>query len=296
MIEIKIQNHDGVRRLDHYLKSYYKSTPKSHIYKMIRKGHIRVNGKRAKVGVRLSPGDLLQMPPAKSTETKPLSMSLQRIKTLQKSIIFEHDDWIIVNKPDTMPVHAGTGHTTGIVDDLNFILQQSVYLVHRLDRQTSGVMILAKNMHAKQALDAMFRERTITKEYELVVPGFKDITDWPIVCSLPLTRVHTESGSRAQVDRHGKAARTCLYKIAQTTDYTLVKAELETGRFHQIRAHAAHMDSAVVGDPWYGGQESDLGMFLHAHRLTFDWLGERHSFCAHWPEAKSFWLKSTGLV
>ena len=294
MIEKIIEKNDGLRRLDHFVKTHYKLTPKSHIYRMIRKGYIRVNGKKSKVCVRLQPGDIVVMPEPEKMEKGSVVLSTQRKEYLRSQILKETEDWLVVNKPDNRPVHAGTGHVCGLVDDYSNVLDQTVYLVHRLDRQTSGVMILAKNMRSKLAFDEMFKSRQLLKQYEMVTS--RPDSEWQsLKCGQPLERVVTADGSRSRVSPDGLVAESVFTTVAQSGVYQRVQAVTKTGRFHQLRAHLSYLGHPILGDPWYEGEKSPLGLYLHASKIEFDWGGQEHCVSADWPDHKLVWMRERGL-
>ena len=294
MIEKLIDKNDGVRRLDHFVKAHYKLTPKSHIYRMIRKGYIKVNGKKSKIFSRLKQGDVVVMPEPEKLSKHSVVISEARIRELKSSILREADDWLVINKPDNRAVHAGTGHITGLVDDYTQMLGYPVYLVHRLDRQTSGVMILAKNIRAKMLFDDMFKNRTVRKRYEMVTTKPKQ--NWSeLLCDMPLERVSTADGSRSRVVPDGKAAKSVFTTLTVSGEYQIASASAHTGRFHQIRAHLSHLQHPILGDPWYHGEKSSLGLFLHASRIDFCWEDENIEVEACWPQHKLDWMLERGL-
>ncbi len=287
-----IEVNDGCRRLDHYLASVYKNTPKSHIQKIIRKGVIRVNGIRARHNAKLHVGDEVVMPEPEQSEQPRLSPSLNRLQHLNQSVLQENDDWLIINKSDRSPVHSGTGHCSGIIDDICHLRQSTYYLVHRLDRQTSGVLILAKHMRAKLIFDDMFKQRHINKFYEAVISACPSKTGFE--CRLPLKKVHTADGSRSCYDQNGQSAHT-LFHVYRQKRYTRLKIELLTGRFHQIRSHLSLLKMPILGDRWYAGDDFIDGLMLHASKVEFMWNGKRITQEAQWPAKKKAWLDREGL-
>lgn len=291
VVTLQMKETDGARRLDHFLYGYYKDTPKSHVHRMIRKGLIKVNGARASASLILSTGDEVRLPESRISEKSQVSLSLNRMKQLQASVLQETDDWLIINKCHREPVHAGSGHEYGIIDDLQR-LYGTCYLVHRLDRQTSGALVVAKHMRAKIELDRMFKNRQVQKKYRAVISKVPEIVHFD--CQLPLIKKYTPDGARAVVDRSGQTAHT-VFDVLKAHHYTLLDIDLKTGRFHQIRAHLHALGMPILGDPWYGGERFDVGLMLHAHQLAFEWCGKEVIVRAQWPLKKLEWLMKEGL-
>lgn len=271
---------DVGQRLDNYLIRVLKTVPKSHVYRVVRKGEVRVNGKRAKPETRLALGDRVRIPPL-HMEDKPVraapSHSLQQFIT--DAILFEDRDILIVNKPAGVAVHGGSGLAFGVIEALRAARPEltELELVHRLDRDTSGVLLIAKRRAALRELHAAFREREMTKRYLALVCGRWELGSKRI--ELPLLTNQKQGGERmVRVHPDGVSALSIFVpqqKFGKLA--TLMAIEIGTGRTHQIRVHAAYAGHPVAGDEKYGdkaGNEAlrEYGlkrMFLHAYSLEF---------------------------
>lgn len=260
------------QRLDNFLVRECKGVPKSHIYKAIRSGQVRVNKGRTKNEYRLEAGDVLRIPPMRmpDPDAKPVAPAAQF------PIVFEDDYLLVIDKPEGVAVHGGSGVSFGVIEQLRAARPQAKFLElgHRLDRDTSGLLIIVKRRSALVAVHDMFRHGQIDKFYQALVDG-----DWVNDrqhIKAPLLRWLTVSGERrVRVDPAGKPSHTIISLLQRFGRYSLVEAELKTGRTHQIRVHLAHSGFAIVGDDKYGSDAvrehfSRLGfkrMFLHAARL-----------------------------
>lgn len=284
---------DVGQRLDNYLMRVLKTIPKSHVYRVLRKGEVRVNGKRAKPETRLVLGDRVRIPPLrfddKPAQAKP-STSLQQF--IGAAILHEDKDLLIVNKPAGVAVHGGSGLAFGVIEALRAARPElpDLELVHRLDRDTSGVLLIAKRRAALRELHAAFREREMTKRYLALVVGRWELGKKKI--ELPLLTNQKQGGERmVRVHADGQSALSTFVpqqhfgKLA-----TLMAIEIGTGRTHQIRVHAAYAGHPVAGDEKYGDKAGSDAlrtfglrrMFLHAHSLEFarPGTGEKFSITA----------------
>ncbi len=284
---------DVGQRLDNYLMRVLKTIPKSHVYRVLRKGEVRVNGKRAKPETRLVLGDRVRIPPLrideKPAQAKP-STSLQQF--IGASILHEDKDLLIVNKPAGVAVHGGSGLAFGVIEALRAARPElpELELVHRLDRDTSGVLLIAKRRAALRELHAALREREMIKRYLALVVGRWELGKKRI--ELPLLTNQKQGGERmVRVHADGQSALSTFVpqqhfgKLA-----TLMAIEIGTGRTHQIRVHAAYAGHPVAGDEKYGNKEGNEAlrayglrrMFLHAHSLEFarPGTGEKFSITA----------------
>jgi len=267
------------QRLDNYLSRILKGAPKSLIYRIIRKGEVRVNKGRAKPERKLQAGDIVRVPPVRLNEQTPSPRPGDQLKALlQSSILFENSGLLIVNKPSGLAVHGGSGINLGLVEALRQIRDDDyLELVHRLDRDTSGCIILAKKRSMLRQLHSRLREQGgIEKNYLALVQGHwskrKSIID------VPLKKNELKSGERiVRVDMEGKPSKTVFDVVSYYQDCTLVKAKPITGRTHQIRVHAQYAKHPLVGDEKYGTDEFNKLMksrgfrrlFLHASSLQF---------------------------
>jgi len=271
------------QRLDNWLLRIAKGVPKSHIYKLVRSGQVRINGGRVKVSNRLKEGDVVRLPPIRTAENKTVRVPDKLVETLQASVVLDTDDFLVLNKPAGIAVHAGSGLAFGAIDGLRQGFDNpKLELVHRLDRATSGALLIGKSRQSTRTLQAQFRDRLVGKDYLALVDGV-----WPATrtkVDLPLTANTEHAGERrVMVDlEHGKASVSRFAVLESFPSSTLVQVTLETGRTHQIRVHAAHSGHAVVGDERYGNNQDNqryrrLGlsrMYLHSAHLDFEWDGE----------------------
>ncbi len=276
---ITITSDRAGQRIDNFLLTTLKGVPRSHIYKLLRNGEIRVNKGRIKPTYRLKIDDIVRLPPIKTSAAKsnPSKYSKQ-IALIKDEILFEDNDLIILNKPSGMAVHGGSGVSYGVIEALRFIFpkMRSLELVHRLDRETSGCLMIAKKRSMLRSLHEYFREGSIEKRYLALVKGI-----WPEnVCCVeaPLLRDDYRLGERCvRVHPEGKYARTDFHVQQVFNDASLVEAHLHTGRTHQIRVHAAHHQCPIIGDSRYGDTKFNKAMqarglsrlFLHARYLRF---------------------------
>lgn len=271
--------HDG-QRLDNFLAHELKGVPKSHLYKMIRSGEVRVNRGRSCADARVHAGDQVRIPPVR-TATPAFPHAAAAPITLP--ILWEDDALLAVDKPAGIAVHGGSGIAHGVIERLRASRPQARFLelVHRLDRGTSGVLLIAKRRPALLSLHAQLRDGVTDKRYRAIVMGRWPLRskrlDWPLVKTL------TSNGERmVYVRADGQSASTIITGLKHQDcnpvgPVSLIEAKLETGRTHQIRVHCAHAGFPIVGDDRYGDfglndRCAKLGwrrMFLHAHRLTF---------------------------
>lgn len=282
---------DG-QRIDNFLLRICKGVPKSHIYRILRSGQVRVNSKRIGPDYRLQMGDEVRVPPlqlgaAKAVVPVPPGRDFR--------IVFEDDALLVIDKPAGTAVHGGSGVSFGVIERLRRQrpLARFLELAHRLDRETSGLLLVAKKRSALTALHDMFRAGRIEKRYLALVKG-----RWmePLRhVRLSLHKYLTEEGERrVSVSHEGKAARSIVRLAARWQNFSLVEVELETGRTHQIRVHLTHLGYPLCGDDKYGDfalnkslQKQGLGrMFLHAGKLALDHplTGERIELAAPLPD------------
>ncbi len=256
-----------------------KGVPKSRVYRILRKGEVRVNKGRIKPEYRLCAGDVIRIPPINVAEPKAVHRpSEQSINELSRSIIFEDDRLLVLNKPSGIAVHGGSGLSYGVIEALRYIRTDLRYLelIHRLDRETSGCLLIAKKRSALRQIHELFRNGGIEKQYQTLVLG-----DWPggtKKIEFPLKKREVEGGGRVVVvDPAGKSAASIFSMAERYGDYTLMAVRLLTGRTHQIRVHAAHSGFPIAGDDSYGDRAQNralkkLGLkrlFLHCCRMAF---------------------------
>jgi 23S rRNA pseudouridine955/2504/2580 synthase len=280
---------DEGQRLDNFLARVLKGVPRTHIYRLLRKGEVRVNSRRAKPDRRLAAGDRIRLPPMRRPEegsgaaSRPPSRSLQDL--LNASIVYEDGDLLVISKPAGVAVHGGSGMAHGVIEALRASRPRlkELDLVHRLDRGTSGCLIVAKSRAALRDLHAQLREGTVEKRYLALLCGKWNLGHKRI--ELPLATGERRSGERhVAVRGHGQMAVSTFRPVQFFgTVATLVEVEIGTGKTHQIRVHAAHAGHPVAGDDKYGDRDCNLAlrayglarMFLHAASIGINRPGTR---------------------
>jgi 23S rRNA pseudouridine955/2504/2580 synthase len=264
------------QRLDNFLIRLSKGVPKSHIYQVVRSGQVRINRGRAAAHQRLSAGDEIRIPPMRSS-ARPVGAPAAAASMLP--VVFEDEHLLVVDKPAAMAAHGGSGVSFGVIEAIRAARpnQAFVELAHRLDRDTSGLMLLAKSRRALLKLHAMLRQGQVEKHYLALVAG-RWLNDRQHV-KLALSRGGAGVAGKVRVDPEGAAAHTVFELRERFSQFALLDAELRTGRTHQIRVHLAHLGFPIVGDGRYGNYElnhrmarAEFGsrftrMFLHASRL-----------------------------
>jgi len=292
---IEVEEDRAEQRLDNFLRYFLNNVPKSRIYRVIRKGEVRVNGKRAKPDSKLSKGDIVRVPPVTNAEKEAVvAMPGQSLrKALDAAVVYEDECLLAVNKPSGLAVHGGSGLKLGMIEALRADRPQQKFLelVHRLDRDTSGVVLVAKKRKCLTVMQDEFRSKTkVQKTYWCLVKG-----QWPAKANkvdAPLLR-HDESKSgerRVSVHPDGKASVTKFRLLKQFADCALVEAQPVTGRTHQIRVHCQYLGCPILGDDKYQDAESEslaktIGLkrlFLHAAQLVLPHpvTGEEMTFVA----------------
>lgn len=269
------------QRVDNFLLKHLKGAPRTLIYRLLRKGEVRVNKGRVKPTYKLVPGDQVRIPPVRLAEpaAQVEPTARQRDEVLD-AIVYEDERLIIINKPSGWAVHGGSGVSLGVIEALRAARPElkQLELVHRLDRDTSGCLMLAKKRSALRTLQELQRRGAIEKRYLALLAG-----RWrkgQAKVDVPLRKNILAGGERiVRVDPEGKPSRTFFKVLQRFGDATLVEASLDTGRTHQIRVHSAYLGTPILGDPKYGDAEANrrlkgLGLkrlFLHAHSLAFTW-------------------------
>jgi 23S rRNA pseudouridine955/2504/2580 synthase len=265
------------QRLDNFLIRLSKGVPKSHIYRVVRSGEVRINRGRASADQRLSPGDQIRIPPMRmaARTAQPPSDAARMLP-----VVFEDEHLLVVDKPAAMAAHGGSGISFGVIERIRAARpnQPFLELAHRLDRDTSGLLMLGKTRRALLQLHAMLREGQVEKHYLALVAG-RWLNDRQHV-KLALSRSDTAAIGKVRVDPEGGAAAHTVFELRERIDpFALLDAELRTGRTHQIRVHLAHIGFPIVGDDKYGDFElnrrmvrGEFGarldrMFLHAWRV-----------------------------
>ena len=266
------------QRVDNYLTRLLKGVPKSHIYRILRSGEVRVNSRRVGPEHRLACGDRLRLPPVRTAAAAPRVRATPG-QRLGPRIIHEDEALVVLDKAAGMAVHGGSGVSTGLIEQLRLERPQARFLelVHRLDRETSGVLLVAKKRSALTSLHRQLREGLAQKFYLALVKGRWQPAKRNV--ALSLHKYVLGSGERrVRVQSDGQAAQTIFRLKRSFADFTLLEAELKTGRTHQIRVHLSHLGFPIAGDDKYGDFELNKAlakknlkrMFLHACRMTIE--------------------------
>jgi 23S rRNA pseudouridine955/2504/2580 synthase len=277
---IAIHEEYAQQRLDNFLFRELKGVPKGHVYRLLRTGQVRVNGRRTKPDYRLADGDEVRIPPVRKAESPPkVRPGSRQLAALQAATLFEDDQLLVINKPAGMAVHGGSGVDFGVIEALRNLRpeQRTLELVHRLDRDTSGCLVVAKKRSALRSLHAALRKGQVEKQYLALLVGHWSGGERRL--HLALEKNVLQSGERrVRIAEAGKQAETLFRPVQVFKDATLVEVSIMTGRTHQIRVHAAHLKHPVAGDDKYGDRQANrnlrsLGlkrMFLHAWSLGFE--------------------------
>ncbi|OCG06492.1 23S rRNA pseudouridine(955/2504/2580) synthase [Gilliamella sp. wkB178] len=277
---ITISEDNATQRIDNFLITYLKGVPKSMIYRILRKGEVRVNKKRIKPEYKLEVGDEVRIPPIRRAErsSPAISTKLNKVAELENSIIYEDDVILAVNKPSGIAVHGGSGLSFGVIEGLRALRPEAKFLelVHRIDRETSGILLIAKKRSALKSLHEQLRLKQMQKNYLALVKG-----NWPSECKVvqaPLLKNILKSGERVvKVDKDGKPSET-RFKVEERFNFaTLIKASPVTGRTHQIRVHTQYVNHPIAFDNRYGDSQFDAilintklnRLFLHASNVKF---------------------------
>ena len=283
---------DG-QRVDNCLVALLKGVPRSLIYRLVRTGQVRVNGRRVKADTRLAEGDKLRVPPVRTAERDTsVAAPDTMVEAIQRAVIFEDRDFLVIDKPTGIASHGGSGIAFGAIELMRAARPtEHLELAHRLDRDTSGVLVFARSRRGLLGVQGLIRAGETTKQYLCLMTGKLRRAKFDV--NAPLRKSVLSGGERmVRVDEDGKPALTFFREIEHYADCSLVEATLATGRTHQIRVHAAHAGYPLAGDPKYGDREANqrfakLGlkrMFLHAARFDFE-LGEQaYSFSAPLPD------------
>ncbi|WP_434566023.1 23S rRNA pseudouridine(955/2504/2580) synthase RluC [Vibrio chagasii] len=292
------------QRIDNFLRNQLKNIPKSMIYRIVRKGEVRVNKKRIKAEYKLKAGDLVRIPPVtieEKVEENVPSTKLNKVSELEQCIIYEDDHMLILNKPSGTAVHGGSGLKFGAIEALRALRPEARFLelVHRIDRDTSGILLVAKKRSALRHLQAQFREKTVQKYYFALVMG-----EWKNSCKVvnaPLLK--NEVNSIVRVNPNGKASETRFKVLEKFKDATLIQASPITGRTHQIRVHTQYTGHPIAWDDRYGDRRFDAytgkvgldRLFLHAANIKFTHPGSEEKMDISAPMETRLEKALTGL-
>jgi 23S rRNA pseudouridine955/2504/2580 synthase len=265
---LEVGENGEAQRIDNFLLRELKGVPKSHVYRVLRSGEVRVNSGRVKPDYRLRAGDRIRLPPIR-TAHKPTTA-----RPLDLPIAYEDASLLVIDKPAGVAVHGGSGVSFGVIESLRAARPQARFLelAHRLDRDTSGLLLIAKKRSALVELHRMLREGELQKTYLAVVKGV--LAKKSLELRESLHKYVTASGERrVSVTDQGMPALTRIRKLKSSADFSLLEVELLTGRTHQIRVHLAHAGHPIVGDDKYGdfalNRERKARLMLHAARLAF---------------------------
>ena len=284
MVDVAVE--EAGQRLDNFLLRQVAGVPKTRIYRAIRKGEVRVNKGRAKPEYRVQAGDSVRIPPLSVRESEtPAKPSKGWEQRIRDAVLIDNADLLVINKPTGLAVHGGSGVRLGLIEALRSLFPEARYLelVHRLDRDTSGLVLIAKNARVLRELHQQLREDRVDKRYWALVAG-----KWPAYhksVSAPLAKRQTASGERiVKVAADGKAAKTDIRVLERFPSAPLVEAKPISGRTHQIRVHAQHVGHPILGDSKYQSDRSIQAtaganlkrLFLHAKAIAFDVAGERY--------------------
>ncbi len=294
---VRVPDERDRQRLDNFLLGQLKGAPRSIIYKIVRSGQVRVNGGRAKPDTKLKAGDEVRIPPVRlAEEGEPKVAPKGLLDRLAASVVFEDAAILALNKPSGIAAHGGSGVSFGVIEGLRALRPEaSIELVHRLDRDTSGVIVLAKKRSALLELQALMRggedDEGPGKRYLALLVG--RVPDGTITVDAPLRKSVLQGGERmVRVDPEGKPSVSHVKVLERRGGHSYCEIRIETGRTHQIRVHAAHIGHPVAGDPKYGNKEANkrlaeqVGLkrlFLHAASMAFALDGGRTPYLVTAP-------------
>lgn len=285
---VTITQKNEFQRVDNFLLAYLKGIPKSKVYNLIRKGEIRINKKRCKAETKLVLDDVVRIAPVYGLEgsASPATISDSLLEFLDTAILYEDDALLVVNKPSGLAVHGGSGVKVGLIEALRkrYADTQFLELVHRIDRDTSGCILVAKKRSALRHFHAQFRDGNVKKTYHLAVHG-----QWPVSkkrVDAPLKREELKSGERfVVVHQEGKTSRTYFRVLSKSDFFSLVEAKPISGRTHQIRVHAAYSGHPIVGDEKYIHRDpidehgmSKARLMLHAKSIAISLVSGEEVF------------------
>lgn len=275
----EVTEQEAGQRVDNFLLKTLKPAPKSLIYRILRKGEVRVDKKRVKPERKLAVGEIVRIPPIRLPDkNEPLKVPQGLLNDIESAVLLEDDNIIAINKPSGLPVHGGSGSPYGLIEAFRQLRPNIPYveLVHRLDKETSGVVLLAKNRKTLNALHELFRqaEHGIEKYYIALVVGKWKGGQQRVNLSLQKASGHRK---KMQVHEEGKHSESIFTPIKHYENATLLKVKILTGRMHQIRTQLAHLGYPIIGDDRYGDFKQnkvfrEVGikrLFLHAEKVKF---------------------------
>ncbi len=282
--QVLIEDDRVGQRIDNFLLATLKGVPRSHIYRILRRGEVRVNKGRIKASYKLQEGDTVRIPPVRvATRDEPVRPGDKLLQRLERAILHEDKRILVLNKPSGVAVHGGSGLNYGIIEALRLLRpkEKQLELVHRLDRDTSGCLLIAKRRSALRTLHELLRGTGVDKRYIALVAGHWE--QERVKVDAPLLKNQLQSGERmVMVNPKGKQAQTNFKVLEHLPGATLLEARLITGRTHQIRVHLAHLGTPILGDQKYGNEmAAEMAkelclkrLFLHAESVSFCWPEE----------------------
>lgn len=273
--EVVVDGDHGGQRLDNFLSRELGQVPRSLVYRLIRTGQVRINGGRAKPMRKLETGDRVRIPPVRdprASGAQPARVPESRIAEIHERIVHRQDEFIVVDKPGGLASQAGTGLAWGLNDIMTRIESRAVP-VHRLDRETSGLMLFALGAASARELQRAFRSGKVGKRYLALLDGHLDQPRVDV--DMPLKKIRDASGQHRVIPAEdGQAARSSFKRLERLKRHDFVEVRIETGRTHQIRVHAQHLGTPVAGDERYNPGSPPAGLnrlFLHAAYLRLPW-------------------------
>ena len=298
---VEIDEDRAGQRLDNFLMSQLRGVPRTRVYRMVRSGEVRVNKGRKQAAYRLLEGDVVRIPPVRQAQADEVILPTNQVEAFASWVLFEDSHLLAVNKPAGLAVHGGSGLNHGLIELARKARPELKHLelVHRLDRDTSGVILLAKRRSALRALHESLRTRTAHKTYWALVAGA-----WPArqqQVKLNLARDVLRSGERmASVNPEGKFSLTKTTILKKYDGATLLACQPVTGRTHQIRVHTQAIGHSILGDPKYGLDEDNRRwrerglkrMFLHAAEIDIPWQDKRLKISAPLESSLSYLLET----
>lgn len=268
--KIQISENLSGQRLDNFLFTELKGVPKSKIYSIIRKGEIRVNSKRKRPSYKLNKGDEIRIPPMRTTNKENHFVPSKIISLLKESIIYENEDYIALNKPFGIASHGGSRISIGVIEAIrNFGKEyRDAKLIHRLDKDTSGCQIIAKNNKFLRHCNSLISERKVKKTYQAVVEGKWTIREG--LYEIHLEKNFLKGNERVvKIDEGGKIAQTILKVLKKTDKFSLMQCELITGRTHQLRVQLSSLGHPIIGDVKYGKKNTKKSKFFQAKNRMY---------------------------
>ena len=272
---ITVDHDNEGRRIDNFLFSNFKNIPKSKIYKVIRKGEVRVNSKRVKPDTKLSKNDLIRIPPNLIYQEKTLDINISKYAFLKDRVIYDDEDFLIFNKPSNYAVHSGTKNDHGLIDILRAVLKDnSLNLCHRLDKGTSGCLVIAKNQKFLGSFNNQLKQRKVKKIYHAIV---KDFISEEMVIEDNIDTKTKGSFNKVSINKNGKEAKSILKPLKKLDCSSLIEIEILTGRTHQIRAQCEKINKNIANDKKYGCKDFNTRLKhsgikrlgLHSSEITF---------------------------